>query len=282
MPSLEELVQDLYHGRKEIDVPKSSITEPITNWKISKYNIPHKGSKGAMRLGKLHAHDMGDHYSVHLDKVDPDTSPFGHLAVDAPFLFFIFTGFVTIWQMLEQSVAEESGYSRVSRLSLGFRILSGLFLVILGIILTINPNFLALGTFLLLSLAAIGFGAFTLMEGLFKGQDGVDKVKVALGAVLIIVGAVGLAFHLMIALVLVLFLAFWNLFTGIYMLRHRKDGSSPFKGHISIIMGLTSLALGILLLYHPWFAIEIIFSLVGVLIAFFGVIRIIGAFTIDR
>jgi len=277
MPSLEELVQDLYHGKKEVDVPKSTITEPITNWKVSKYNIPHKGSKGAMRLGRLHAHDMGDHYSVHLDMVDPDTSPYGHLTVDAPFLFFIYSGFATIWQMFGQSLAEEGGYSRASGWSLALRILSGLFLVILGMIIAIYPDLLALGTVLLLSMASIGFGAFTLMEGLFKGQGGVDKVKIALGAVLIVVGGIGLAFRLMIALALVLFLAFWNLSTGIYMLRHRKDGSSPFMGHISIIVGAASLVLGALLIFNPWFAMDLIFSLVGVLIAFFGATRVISA-----
>lgn len=159
------------------------------------------------------------------------------------------------------------------------RILSGVFLVILGIIIAIFPDLLALGTVLLLSMASIGFGAFTLMEGLFKGQGGMDKVKVALGAALIVVGGIGLAFRLMIALALVLFLAFWNLSTGVYMLRHRKDGSSPFMGYISILVGLASLALGALLLFNPWFAMEIIFSLVGVLIAFFGVTRVIGAVT---
>ena len=277
MPSLEELVQDLYHGKKEVDVPKSSITEPITNWKVSKYNIPHKGSRGAMRLGRLHAHDMGDHYSVHLDMVDPDTSPYGHLIVDAPFLFFIYSGFATIWQMLGQSLADEGGYHRASGWSQALGMVSGLFLIALGIIITIYPDFLALGTVLLLSMASIGFGAFTLMEGLLKGMGKVDKVKVTLGAVLIVVGAFGLAFRLMIALALVLFLAFWNLSTGVYMLRHRKDGSSPFIGYISIILGAASLALGTLLIFNPWFALELIFSLVGVLIAFFGATRAVEA-----
>lgn len=282
MPSLEELVQDLYHGKKEVYVPKSSITEPTTNWKVSKYNIPHKGSKGAMRLGRLHAHDMGDHYSVHLDMVDPDTSPFGHLTVDAPFLFFIYSGFSTIWQMLGQSLADVGGYLRVSILSLTLRLVSGFFLVILGTLIVLHPDFLALGTILLLCLASIGFGAFTIMEGIFRGQDGIDKVKVTLGAILVIVGVLGLAFRMMIALALLLFLAFWNLSTGIFMLRHRKDGSSPFMGYISLIMGAASLALGAFLLYDPWFTMEAIFSMVGVLIAFFGVTRIAGAVALIR
>lgn len=150
MPSLKDLVQDLYHGKKEVYVPKSEITEPLTEWKVSKYNMPHKGSKGAMRLGRLHAHDMGDHFAVHLDMVDPDLSPFGHLKVDSPFLLFVYTGFATVWMLMGQSLAGESEGTKVSKWVLTTRVVSGAFLILVGILIAIYPNFLALGTVVLL------------------------------------------------------------------------------------------------------------------------------------
>jgi len=44
-------------------------------------------SKGAIRQYRhqnLHVREYPDHYSVHIDRIDPRTDPFGHLLVDAP------------------------------------------------------------------------------------------------------------------------------------------------------------------------------------------------------
>lgn len=43
-----------------------------------------KGAKRQYRYGKLHIRDYDTHYTVHMDKVDPRSSPLGHLLVDAP------------------------------------------------------------------------------------------------------------------------------------------------------------------------------------------------------
>lgn len=279
MPSLEDLVQDLYHGKKEVYVLKSAITEPLTGWKVSKYNMPHEGSKGAMRLGRLHAHDMGDHFAVHLDMVDPDLSPFGHLKVDSPFLLFVYMGFATIWMLMGQSLAGESEGTMVSKLVLTTRAVSGAFLVLIGILIAIYPNFLALGTIVLLCIAAIGLGIFTIAEATIRHRDSVDSTKIALGALLIIVGVVGLMFKLLIGLALMLFLALWNLSTGVFMIRHRKDGYSPFIGLISLALGVASIVIGLALLFDPWSTLELIFSMVGVLIMLFGMTRVIGGLT---
>lgn len=279
MPSLDDLVQDLYHGTKEVDVLKSEVTEPLDGWEVSKYNIPHKGSKGAMRKGRLHAHDMGDHFSVHLDMVDPDKSPFGHLKVDSPFLLFVYSGFATVGVMMQQSLAEETLITRVSRWALVARSVSGLFLVLIGLIIVLYPNFLALSTVILLSIAAIGFGAFTLVEGTLRRHDRFDPIKVVLGIVLIMVGALGLKYIFLFALALVLFLAFWNLSTGIFMLKHRKDGSSPFIGLVSLLVGAVSLVIGTTLLLAPRLALELIFSMVGMLVMLFGATRVVSGVT---
>ena len=280
MPSLEDLVQDLYHGKKEVYVLKSEITEPLTGWKVSKYNMPHKGSQGAMRLGRLHAHDMGDHFAVHLDMVDPDLSPFGHLKVDSPFLLFVYTGFSTVWMLMGKSLAGESEGTRVSKWVLTTRVVSGAFLILVGILIAIYPNFLALGTVVLLCIASIGFGIFTFAEATIRHRDGVDPTKIALGIILIIVGVVGLMFRLLIGLALMLFLVIWNLSTGIFMIKHRNDGYSPFIGLISLALGVASIVIGLALLFDPWSTLELVFSMVGVLIILFGMTRVISGLTI--
>ena len=42
------------------------------------------GAKRQYRYGKLHIRDYDTHYTVHMDRVDPITNPFGHLLIDAP------------------------------------------------------------------------------------------------------------------------------------------------------------------------------------------------------
>jgi hypothetical protein len=43
-----------------------------------------KGASRQYRHGRLHIRDYDSHYTVHMDKVDPRTSPVGHLVADAP------------------------------------------------------------------------------------------------------------------------------------------------------------------------------------------------------
>ncbi|WP_337862540.1 hypothetical protein [Nitrososphaera sp.] len=43
-----------------------------------------KGAARQYRYGNLHVRDYGSHYTAHLDRVDPRTSPVGHLIEDAP------------------------------------------------------------------------------------------------------------------------------------------------------------------------------------------------------
>lgn len=45
------------------------------------------GKKGAIRQyrhGNLHIREYADHYTVHMDRIDPLKNPLGHLLVDAP------------------------------------------------------------------------------------------------------------------------------------------------------------------------------------------------------
>lgn len=43
-----------------------------------------KGARRQFRYKNLHIREYGDHYTVHVDKVDPSKDPLGHLLIDAP------------------------------------------------------------------------------------------------------------------------------------------------------------------------------------------------------
>jgi len=84
MEALETVVarSRLLPGQGKICIPKS-VVELTPNWKQS-IGLHEEGSVAQYRYGTYHAHDHGDSYCVHIDKVDPDKDPIGHLREDAP------------------------------------------------------------------------------------------------------------------------------------------------------------------------------------------------------
>ena len=43
-----------------------------------------KGAKKQYRQGNLHIREYDDHYTVHMDSINPEQDPLGHLLFDAP------------------------------------------------------------------------------------------------------------------------------------------------------------------------------------------------------
>jgi hypothetical protein len=68
-------------GDGNIIIPKA--VRPIIELKETTLGNK-KGAKRQYRYGDLHIRDYDSHYSVHIDRVNPATNPFGHLLVDAP------------------------------------------------------------------------------------------------------------------------------------------------------------------------------------------------------
>lgn len=83
MGVIEERARNLKPG-EEIFIDKSEVEEPLVGWTKAIIAIPHDGSQASYRKGRLHMHDMGDHYAVHVDRIDPKKDPVGHLKDDAP------------------------------------------------------------------------------------------------------------------------------------------------------------------------------------------------------
>jgi hypothetical protein len=68
-------------GEGNILIPKS--VRPIIDYNETNLGSK-KGAEKQYRYGTLHIREYQNHYSVHMDKVDPRIDPIGHLLKDAP------------------------------------------------------------------------------------------------------------------------------------------------------------------------------------------------------
>ena len=62
-------------------VPKA--VRPIIDCQITQLG-DKKGSVRQYRFGNLHVREYENHYSVHVDQIDPRIDPLGHLIIDTP------------------------------------------------------------------------------------------------------------------------------------------------------------------------------------------------------
>jgi hypothetical protein len=68
-------------GEDNIIVPKA--VRPIVDLKETAFGSKN-GARKQYRYGNLHIREYDNHYTVHMDRVDPLKNPLGHLLVDAP------------------------------------------------------------------------------------------------------------------------------------------------------------------------------------------------------
>ena len=68
-------------GEGNIIVPKA--VRPIVDLKETVFGSKN-GARKQYRYGNLHIREYDNHYTVHMDRVDPLKNPLGHLLVDAP------------------------------------------------------------------------------------------------------------------------------------------------------------------------------------------------------
>jgi len=72
---------DFIDSDGSVIVPKA--VRPIVDLEESLLGAKNDAVK-QYRRGKLHVREYDDHYSVHMDRVDPARDPLGHLIIDAP------------------------------------------------------------------------------------------------------------------------------------------------------------------------------------------------------
>ncbi|OPY34478.1 MAG: hypothetical protein A4E32_00205 [Methanomassiliicoccales archaeon PtaU1.Bin124] len=269
MPSIEDFTAPLWTGTREIFVPKEKVTELSSGWYKSTYNLPHKGSVGAWRNGRLHAHDMGDHWAVHLDRVDPQMHSMGHLIADAPLLLFLWSGFLNSMLMAKEGLESSIGLipgtnyclTRMDKL----RLVGGLALVFVGTWVIIDPD-LELVTFLfLIPIMIIILGSMMVFDGV-AGREGGRISKAAGGLALVGFGSIGILVEELVLLLLLLFLMFWTLASGIYLLLLREEKMDHLRDRVApIVLGGLSLGLGVFMLLDIDSAVYMLLRVIGLL-----------------
>lgn len=83
MARLEDFTFHLKPGDGEVKILKKEVTDGLANWKKGLWPLPKPGCRASYRRSSLHAYDMGDHYLVHRDRVNPEMDPIGHLVEDS-------------------------------------------------------------------------------------------------------------------------------------------------------------------------------------------------------
>jgi hypothetical protein len=84
MPCLDDRLRSHRPGEGEVMAPKGLVTRELEGWAPSDLAVPEAGSLGIYREGQWHAHEIGHHYLVHMDRFDPRQRPLSHMARDAP------------------------------------------------------------------------------------------------------------------------------------------------------------------------------------------------------
>lgn len=274
MPSIEDFTGPLFQGVREVMIPKDQITALSPGWYSSKYNIPHKGSKGAWRFGRLHAHDMGDHWAVHLDRVDPQTHSMGHLIADAPLLLFIWSGFLAAMVMAKEGLDSSLGANMADPATgkeiYWPRLIGGLVIAFVGTIIIIDPDLEVLTLMLLIPVVIVTFGILVIFNG-FRDKDEMGWKGPIGGAFIVTFGTLGLLVEEIILILLLLVLIFWTISSGIFSLVIGKDHPISRRDKAGLMAsGALSLGLGLFLLFDMDAALELLLRTIGVLVVFVG------------
>ena len=81
-----------------------------------------KGARRQFRYKNLHIREYGDHYTVHVDKVDPSKDPLGHLLIDAPEFLVGIMSAILAGKLVGSAIGDKEGGeddNRETRLSNG-------------------------------------------------------------------------------------------------------------------------------------------------------------------
>jgi uncharacterized membrane protein HdeD (DUF308 family) len=273
MATLEELAQDLYHGQTHVQVPKDKV-EPLSDaWKVSKVNVPHKGSKGSYRNGRLHAHDMGDHYDVHLDRVDPSEHGFRHLVQDAPLVFFFWTQFSDAGRSLADVKGTREGMQADKW---AMRVALGSVMVVLGLVVATEPV-LTLGLVVLaLVIALVAVAALSFASAARGGSRGKLWMDVAMGAVALMFAAIVFVYPEFALSMLFLVLTIWTLGSALFLMFGRGEKLLfPRGSAVPFVFGMLSLVLAIILLLDPSTGVELVIFVAGIMICFIGLMQVV-------
>ncbi len=286
MPKLDDFLDPLFSGIREVEVLKSQVDEPLDpDWKLSKINIPSPKMISSYRKGRLHAHVYEDEYRVHLDRYDPDKHPGLHLIDDAPLILMIW-GTLGALSIEASATAKGKQDRRISALKGTYwtRIALGVLVAFAGVMLMLSPlQYAKLAASVVVPAIVVGIGLLIVYRALFQGKRRTWTMA-ATGSAIAILGIAMFYFSQFTAFLLLFVLAVWFIGSAALSIKSALGRSGLSHGGIApkLVMGLLSLILGILIFFMPQEVVKLLFFLFGAIGLLLGILLIVNGLALRR
>jgi uncharacterized membrane protein HdeD (DUF308 family) len=285
---LDDFLEPLHHGVWEVVVPKESVTETLdSGWEKSGINVPSPGTIASYRKGQYHVHETATEWRVHLDNHDPKTHPALHLIDDAPLLLMIGDTFVTLIAGARKRSGDEKGILEGQKRAWQDQVLVGLFMILIGLFVVTNPLLTFEGIMrILVPLAIIGLGVFTVLRGLDIHPFRVNqKGFLHRGIAIILVGIIAFYLPMVVWVALLLgILALWMLASAIMLLgRARKGRAAIPEGFTSrIVIAILSLCFVGLIIIDPLSVIGLLMVILGLVVLVLGIMLLVNGIRLKK
>lgn len=289
MTRLDDFLGPLEEGVFEIIVEKSEVTEPLDEgWETSKINLPSPGTIASHRKGQYHVHETKNEWKVHKDRYDPKDHPLLHLVDDAPLVFMLAGTFNTLLFESKSSLKKDPlQLLEEHKAAWQLLLVTGIFLIILGAILGLDPLRWFTGFIkYVVPLIIIGFALFLIWRAFTIRPLRLESSKrMLLGFGVLLIGIVTFLINpIWIALMFVLVIALWAFSSAILSLKRTAKGrlATPEGFYKRLGMGIFSLILAIAVLVLPAAIVSIIMYLLAAIAILIGVILILDAMGLRR
>jgi uncharacterized membrane protein HdeD (DUF308 family) len=286
---LDDFLGPLEEGVFEIIVEKSEVTEPLDEgWETSKINLPSPGTIASHRKGQYHVHETKNEWKVHKDRYDPKDHPLLHLVDDAPLVFMLAGTFNTLLFESKSSLKKDPlQLLEEHKAAWQLLLVTGIFLIILGAILGLDPLRWFTGFIkYVVPLIIIGFALFLIWRAFTIRPLRLESSKrMLLGFGVLLIGIVTFLINpIWIALMFVLVIALWAFSSAILSLKRTAKGrlATPEGFYKRLGMGIFSLILAIAVLVLPAAIVSIIMYLLAAIAILIGVILILDAMGLRR
>ena len=287
MTRLDDFLDPLFSGTREVEVPKSQVSDPLeAEWKLSKINIPSPEMIASYRKGRLHVHEFETEYRVHLDKYDPEKHPTLHLIDDAPLVLMIW-GTLSALSLEASATAKGKTDGRAAKLRGTYwtKIILGFLIASIGVMLMLSPlHFARVFVSVVLPLAVVGLGLFLVYQALLHRKEGKSVMRTVIGIVIVILGLSMFYYYEFVALIILLVLAAWFLGSAALSIKSAlAQGGLSHEGVIpKLVFGLLSLILGITIFFVPNAVVSVLFFLFGAIGLVAGILLILSGIALRK
>jgi uncharacterized membrane protein HdeD (DUF308 family) len=286
--SLEEFLGPLHHGVWEVIVPRESVTESLDpGWERSRINVPSSGTIASYRKGQYHAHETTTEWRVHLDNYDPKRHPILHLIDDAPLLLMIGDTFVALIAGARKKTGDEEQILEGQTKAWQDQVLAGLFIILVGLFVIINPWLTFQGIIrLFVPLVIIGLGLFTIGKGVnIQPFRILQRDLLYRGMCIMLAGIIAFSLPMAVWVISILgILALWMLASAVMLLgRARKGRSAIPEGFVSrMVIAMLSLGLVALIIINPLGVVSLLMVIMGIVVLVLGIMLLVNGIRLER